>query len=372
MNLNMIRPKNETEDLLLSITKNCQTLIEQTHRKAEETLEFKMDKPRETFHFKPQIQIHGDWMLGLVNLEVYISTFNITEANNKFEIYRDMSNKFGFLELKDKLEEILNIPHITDDHLNDEVLGPRIIDEYIKLSTEEKNRDGYMVLLFGYSASSFRDFESYLRLVIGLDEKDIQLILKEYNSHFITYELSPGIYTIKDISDAIQTFSGHEGTIQLEYDDISMRATIVLKFKSKQTMFALGTLRFDKQSFFHTLLGFSPYWDYKPTNSSHVLISGVYPSDKIILNLNTIDKIHLKCDCIDGSIQNGERQPILYSFVLDKPSGYKVFCESESIHYKKINKSVLNTITFYLEDANNKEVNFNQETLTFTLQMIKI
>ena len=28
--------------------------------------------------------------------------------------------------------------------------------------------------------------------------------------------------------------------------------------------------------------------------------------------------------------------------------------------------------TFYLEDDNNKEVNFNGETLTFTLQMIKI
>ena len=33
MNLNMIRPKNETEDLLLSITKNCEKLVEQTHRK---------------------------------------------------------------------------------------------------------------------------------------------------------------------------------------------------------------------------------------------------------------------------------------------------------------------------------------------------
>ena len=34
MNLNMIRPKHETEDLLLSITKNCSTFIKQTHRKA--------------------------------------------------------------------------------------------------------------------------------------------------------------------------------------------------------------------------------------------------------------------------------------------------------------------------------------------------
>ena len=52
MNLNTIRPKNETGDFLLSITKNCETLIEQTHRKAEETLEFKITKPRETHLFK--------------------------------------------------------------------------------------------------------------------------------------------------------------------------------------------------------------------------------------------------------------------------------------------------------------------------------
>ena len=80
----------------------------------------------------------------------------------------------------------------------------------------------------------------------------------------------------------------------------------------------------------------------------------------------------MKCDCIDGSIQDGVRQPILFSFVLDKPSGYKVFCELETIHYNRINKSVLNTITFYLEDDNNNEVNFSQGTWTFTLQMIKI
>ena len=80
----------------------------------------------------------------------------------------------------------------------------------------------------------------------------------------------------------------------------------------------------------------------------------------------------MKCDAIDDSSQDGVRQPLLYSFVLDKPSGYKVFCEPETIHYKTLNKSVLNTITFYLDYDNNEEVDFNGETLTFTLQMIKI
>ena len=371
MNLNMIRPKNETEDLLLSITKNCETLIKQTHRKPQETLEFKMIKPRQSFQFKPPIQIKGDWMIGLTDLEVYNSIFNITEENNKFEIYRDSSNKFGFLELKDELDEILNIPHISKEHLQDNEIGPRIIDEYYKLSHEKKNSDGYRILLMGYGRSLFRDFESYLRIVVGLDEKDIQLILKQYNSHFATYELTPGSYTIQDISDAVHTFSGHSEIIQIEYDDISMKTKIILKFVNDEVGFALGTLRFDERSFFHTFLGFEPYWDYKPTTSNNIPIPGVYISDKI-LNLSMINKIHLKCDCIDGSIQDGVRQPILFSFVLDKPSGYKVFCEPETIHYKKINKSVLSTITFYLEDDHNEEVDFNGETLTFTLQMIKI
>ena len=46
MNLNMIRPKNETEDILLSITKNCETPFEQTEKIPEKTPEFKMIKPR--------------------------------------------------------------------------------------------------------------------------------------------------------------------------------------------------------------------------------------------------------------------------------------------------------------------------------------
>ena len=67
----------------------------------------------------------------------------------------------------------------------------------------------------------------------------------------------------------------------------------------------------------------------------------------------------MKSNAIDGSVVNGIRQPILYSFVLDKKPGYKVFSEPETIHYKKLNKSVLNIITFYLEDDNNEEVDFN-------------
>ena len=83
----MIQPKTKTEDLLLSITKNCGTLVEQTHTKPQEVLEFKMTKPRERFPFISPIQIKGFWMIRLTSLENYNSIFNITEKNNKFELY---------------------------------------------------------------------------------------------------------------------------------------------------------------------------------------------------------------------------------------------------------------------------------------------
>ena len=135
MNLNMIRPKTQTEDLLLSTTKNCETLIEQTHRKAEETLEFKMIKPRETFHFKPPIQINGDWMIGLTDLEVYNSIFNITAENNKFELYKFPDEKAGgvtYENVRDEIEKDLDIEDITANDLQDDIIGPIIIEEYRK------------------------------------------------------------------------------------------------------------------------------------------------------------------------------------------------------------------------------------------------
>ena len=67
----MIRPKSE-RDSLLSMTKNCETLIKQTHTKPQETLDFKLSQLRETFSFKTSTSLRLDskWMVGLSRLEV--------------------------------------------------------------------------------------------------------------------------------------------------------------------------------------------------------------------------------------------------------------------------------------------------------------
>ena len=189
MNLNMLQPKSETEELLLSFTKNCETLAKQAPRKPEETLEFKMIKPRETFHLNPPIQINGDCMIGLINLEVYNSIFNITEENIKFELYKfpdEKSDTITYEKVRHEIERDLDISDITDDDSQDGIIAPFIIEEYKKQVAKSMEDDGYVNILAGYVSSVFQDFETYLRTVVDLVEDDIKLVLEEYNSNFVS------------------------------------------------------------------------------------------------------------------------------------------------------------------------------------------
>ena len=263
----MIRPKNETEDLLLSITKNCEILIQQTHRKAEETLEFKMIKPRKTFHFNPPIQIRGDWMIGLISLEVYNSIFNITPTNKKITLYKFPDEKAGgisYTKFRDEIEKDLNISDITAADLQDDIIGPIIIDEYRERVTKRMEDGGYMIILAGYSSSVFQDFASYLRTEIDLIEDDIRLVLDNYESSFITYELEPGIYIFKHLSEAVFNilqleYPKSSSEIVIEFDDITRKTNLVVRP-------GIIAIRFDEISFFSTILGSKSGWDYKHYN----------------------------------------------------------------------------------------------------------
>ena len=61
-------------------------------------------------------------------------------------------------------------------------------------------------------------------------------------------------------------------------------------------------------------------------------------------------KIHLKCDCIQGSIVNETQEPFLCSFASSSPLGHKIYKDPGIKLFRKLNKSVLSDVTFYLED----------------------
>ena len=154
----MLRSKNETEELIFSITRNCDTLNRPTHTKPQETLEIKLTQSNETFSFTPLISIEGCWMIWLTSLQANDSVFNITEENNEFELYTDTFDEFSITKLKAELKEILSISGITPKNLQHEIKGPWIIQGYKKRS-EKSSTDSFLMLLMGYARSPLPEFE---------------------------------------------------------------------------------------------------------------------------------------------------------------------------------------------------------------------
>ena len=72
-------------------------------------------------------------MIGLTDLEVYTSIFNITEENNKFELYKfpdEESAGVSYIKVRDDIESDLGILDVTAADLEDDVIRPIIIEEY--------------------------------------------------------------------------------------------------------------------------------------------------------------------------------------------------------------------------------------------------
>ena len=182
MNLQLIRLRNETEEFLPSSTKNCETPIKRTHRKAEETLEFNLTKPRENFCFKPPNPIEGSWMIGLTSSEVYNFISITTGANNKFIIYAFAQLKNSGVsheKVKKEIERDLEVSDIRANDLQDETIGQIIIKEYRKQESKGMKLDKHLIILAVYKSSIVQDFETFFKTDVDLMEDDKRLVFGE-------------------------------------------------------------------------------------------------------------------------------------------------------------------------------------------------
>ena len=141
----------------------------------------------------------------------------------------------------------------------------------------------------------------------------------------------------------------------------------------KSNLKIIQTLIFTKNSIFYTILGFTKSHNYPidDIDGFYQLIAGSFKGDRPF-NITGIDEVLLKCDCFNGRFVNGTREPVLCTFGLSSPPGYKMFKETRIKRFKRVKKSVLSHIIFYLKDDDHKLVNFNGETISFTCQLIKL
>ena len=341
MDLSNFVTYDKKESLLLSIAKSNLDIVENTLSKPQETLEFKMNKQKESFSFDIPLDLPEQWMMGVTSLEVYNTVYNITEKNNKLKIL-----------LKDEQLKSLNVD--TQLVMNVEYLYR--ISDMQSTSGIEKIKT-FMVDSYSKNKKLTRkDFDQLKKIINQINQniKDKTIVIPEFGieNDFVEIELPPGVYELVDINRIMKqklSDSDFEFEFNIEADTISMKSVLTtsnpIYYNSK----------------LNELLGF--------TDTNY--IEGTHISEKPVM-ITTTDKVHLKCDCVDGSIVNGIREQILFSFNLSAPPGYKIIKEPNIILYKKINKTRLESIQFFLEDSNHNPVDFNGETLTFTIQIIKI
>ena len=108
-------------ELLLLIEKYTDTLIEQTKTKPQETLEFKMNKQRQTFSFNPPINLieEDKRLLPVSSFECANSVFNITDDNNSFSIIIPAHWETEFAEkIIDEVNRLLELKSL-DLHVNE-------------------------------------------------------------------------------------------------------------------------------------------------------------------------------------------------------------------------------------------------------------
>ena len=150
--------------------------------------------------------------------------------------------------------------------------------------------------------------------------------------------------------------------VSVTIDDVRLKSNL----KTNQTFI------FPQKSFYAILgLTWSRSYQLDDIDGFYQLIAGSYKSDRPI-NLTGIDEVHLKADSMQGSIVNGIREPILFIFALSSPQVKKYFEKPRVKLLKKINKSFLSHIRFYIEDDDHKPVDFYGETISFTCQQIEI
>ena len=436
MDLSSFVTYDKKESLLLSIAKSNQEIVENTHSKPQETLEFKMTKQKESFSFDVPLLLPEKWMMGVTSLEVYNTVYNITEKNNKLQIIlNDQQLKelkldsglilfvedlyvtyFGkpytlseyneFVEKANKLitnsyskknkltrmdfdyltKIVKSLNELYNNRLNQETINQeklkqeqslaklnreRIIKEYkdhLKQAKINWKEIKWEEIILEDEASHTAPHEVN-QTTQGNHEDDEDDEVNQINqanqinqinlppfdiveNDFFEIYLTPGVYELVDINNAIKqkiNESDYDFKFDLIPDTISMKSVLTTS----------NNIQFNSK--LNTVLGFT-HTVYPP---------GTHTSEKPVM-ITTTDKVHLKCDCVDGSIVNGIREQILFSFNLSAPPGYKIIKEPTTVLYKSINKTRLDTIQFFLEDSNHDSVDFNGETLTFTIQIIKI
>ena len=198
----------------------------------------------------------------------------------------------------------------------DKVNVIKIVENEHKLSDVDTHKKEIVEELEITDYKNLEDMLFRMEITYSEIEKILDVIYIPTSS--LGYTLPTGIYKISEIKLMLMSLLPDKVKENIKNDGTRLKSSLT----------TAKTIRFTKKSFFYTILGFTQSHSgiLAGIEGFVQLIPGSYKNDKPI-NITAIDKLLLKTDCVNGSIINGIREPILYSFELDKPPRFRFYKE---------------------------------------------
>ena len=257
----------------------------------------------------------------MTSFEATNFVFNLTDENNSFSV--GIPGRWiipNYLEdgIFDNLKNLLSLRTQIDIELHVHEVRKR--SDKIKFGDKEYKLSDFRTskkeIIEDLKSANYHDLEELIyRREQSYDEIMNVLDTKFYLSQIRGYTLGTRIHEISDINKTLEFLLSDFVKVIITIDDIRLGSNL----NNNQTLI------FTKKYFFNRILGHIQSHS-RPLNDiegSIQLIPGSYKSDKPI-KTTSVDKVHLECDCINGNIVNGIREPILYSFALSSPPGHKI------------------------------------------------
>ena len=237
-------------ELSFLIKKHTDTLIQQTRTKPQETLEFKMIKPMQTFSFNPPINLveEGKWLMAVSLFDCTNSVFNITNEKNSFSIiipghYQTESAEKTIDELKNLME--LKSLELHVDEVRKRGNKIKIGDNEYKLSDFDNQKHENFEKLKNVKYNDLEDLVYRMRL--SYDEVMNILDLKYIPTKKIGYSIEPNIYNVVDLNKTLKNILPNNIKINVSIDERKYKTDLKIN----------QTLIFTNKSFFYTILGFT-------------------------------------------------------------------------------------------------------------------
>ena len=214
-------------ELLLLFKKHTDTLIQQTRTKPQETLEFKMNKQRQTFSFNPPINLieEDKWLLAVSSFECTNSVFSITDENNSFSIIITGHWETEFAEkIIDEVNRLLELKSL-ELHVNEvrkRGIAIKIGDKEYKLSDFDNQKNEILEELKNDKYNDLADL--VYRMQLTYDEIIDVLDLKYISTESRGYSLNPGIYEVIDLNNTLKHILPDNVKVSITIDDIRLKS----------------------------------------------------------------------------------------------------------------------------------------------------